>query len=277
MRLQNFLIDTPLYEEINTDQDYAYDAETGETIELETIIDELDKPDKTIEAYCPQCKNNSFLINQMGLRNIDKPLRQIVILVPIFIQIEFKCQRCNSRFHFDLLLTPHNFEYLTLMKVGQHPSFADIKIAAAKKYSKALDKPYFSELNKAIGLAAHGIGTGAFVYLRRIFETLVDEAVTDAVGSGQLKPEDLQGKRVTERIGMVGDALPPILVENKAALYNVLSKGVHELSDDECRAHFPLMKTMIELILDQKLAAQEKEKAEREARAELARLNAAMK
>ncbi len=82
---------------------------------------------------------------------------------------------------------------------------------------------------------------------------------------------------MTERIGMVGDALPPILVENKAALYNVLSKGVHELSDDECRAHFPLMKTMIELILDQKLAAQEKEKAEREARAELARLNAAMK
>ena len=41
------------------------------------------------------------------------------------------------------------------------------------------------ELRKAIGLHAQGIGVGAFVYVRRIFERLIDKAKELAIAASQ--------------------------------------------------------------------------------------------
>ena len=52
--------------------------------------------------------------------------------------------------------------------------------------------------------------------------------------------------------------LPLFLVENRA-LYSILSKGVHELSEDVCMKYFEVVRTAIELILDERLAQREKQ------------------
>ena len=57
------------------------------------------------------------------------------------------------------------------------------------------------------------------------------------------------------------DYLPKVLVTNKN-VYGIVSKGVHELSEEECREMFPYIKAGIELILDDLLA--EKERKEKE-------------
>jgi hypothetical protein len=36
----------------------------------------------------------------------------------------------------------------------------------------------YKKFTKGLGLAAHGVGIGSFVYLRRIFENLIEEAHT---------------------------------------------------------------------------------------------------
>lgn len=36
-------------------------------------------------------------------------------------------------------------------------------------------------------------------------------------------------------------------------VYAILSKGIHELEEEECRRYFPILKLAIELILDQKI------------------------
>ncbi len=36
-------------------------------------------------------------------------------------------------------------------------------------------------------------------------------------------------------------------------MYSILSKGIHELSEEECLQYFKLMKIGIELILDEQL------------------------
>ena len=45
----------------------------------------------------------------------------------------------------------------------------------------------------------------------------------------------------------------PDFLADHPKLYSILSKGIHELSEDECLKHFPVVKVGIELILDDKL------------------------
>jgi hypothetical protein len=55
-----------------------------------------------------------------------------------------------------------------------------------------------------------------------------------------------------ERIKLLRDHLPTFLVENRA-LYGVLSKGIHDLREQECLEYFPVVRVGIEIILDEQL------------------------
>ena len=50
----------------------------------------------------------------------------------------------------------------------------------------------------------------------------------------------------------VKDQLPGFLTENKQ-IYGVLSKGVHELDEKICVEYFGLLKNAIEIILDEQI------------------------
>ena len=63
-----------------------------------------------------------------------------------------------------------------LSKIGQWPSVADFQIPQAEKYRKILGEEQYKELTRGISLAAHGVGIGSYVYLRRVFENLIEEA-----------------------------------------------------------------------------------------------------
>jgi len=43
-------------------------------------------------------------------------------------------------------------------------------------------------------------------------------------------------------------------------MYGVISKGVHDLSEQECLEYFPIIRNGIELILDEEIERLEKEK-----------------
>jgi hypothetical protein len=62
-----------------------------------------------------------------------------------------------------------------LMKIGQYPSLADMALPKFQAYRKILGTNRAKELRLAIGLGAHGVGIGAFVYLRRIFEAVLEK------------------------------------------------------------------------------------------------------
>lgn len=60
--------------------------------------------------------------------------------------------------------------------------------------------------------------------------------------------EMFEQARVAERIKMLEGYLPDILVKN-TTIYGILSKGIHELSEEECRKYFPVVKECIYQIL----------------------------
>jgi hypothetical protein len=178
-------------------------------------------------------------------------------------RIGIKCKRYGSILDFFI---HYNVEKQTLMKVGQYPSVADFHIYELKKYNKVLQVEKLKEFSRGIGLAANGVGIGSFVYLRRIFETLIIEAKVQAESEGVITNGEYQKLRIDDRIDLLSDYLPQFLVENKG-MYSVLSVGIHELDEKTCLAHFDILRVGIEIILDEKL--EERKKKEKIAQAQL--------
>lgn len=177
--------------------------------------------------------------------------------------VECYCTRVNSHKMFFVI----NATLDKFGKIGQYPSIADLELPSIKKYQKVLANDY-SDFSKAIGLTSHGVGIGAFVYLRRIFENLIEEAHQLEITRENWNEDDYEKSRMSDKIILLKDKLPDFLSKNRS-LYSILSKGIHELKEDECLRAFPLMKNSIELILDQKLAKKEALRKELEAQAAL--------
>jgi hypothetical protein len=163
------------------------------------------------------------------------------------------CQKQSFSCWVRISLTPGKW----VQKVGQYPSVADLHSAKMKRYRKVLSSEDYRELNRAVGLAAHGVGIGAFVYLRRIFECLIEEAHQIARHDSAWDEDLFLRSRMPEKIVLLASHLPSFLVENKS-LYSLLSKGLHDLSEDECLQFFSVTQLGIELILEERIATKEK-------------------
>ena len=135
-----------------------------------------------------------------------------------------------------------------LLKVGQYPSFADIALDESKQYSGLLSKDDAGEFHKSIGLAAHGVGIGSYVYIRRIFERLIQQRFDEFKTAEGWSEDEFKKLRMAERIDFLKDHLPNFLVRNKR-IYSIVSLGIHELDEDTCLSFFEVLKTTTVVIL----------------------------
>lgn len=158
-----------------------------------------------------------------------------------------------------------------LTKIGQSPSMADLSELELHEYRKVLTEDDYRELSRAVGLAAHGVGIGSFVYLRRVFERLIGEARERAAKLPAWDESAFQKERMDEKIERLRDQLPAFLVEHRS-LYSILSKGIHSLGETECLEAFSDVRLAIELILDEKVAAKQREQKEASAKSRLTKL-----
>jgi hypothetical protein len=236
---KEFCIDYPLYEE------YTF-AEIHDQEGWNVIFSQ-----EPIDTYCPECNSHSIFhqhINGSVPQYVDGWVgsRHFNVLL--------RCSRNSDHrlyFLFDV-------EGRTVQKIGQYPSLADLNTYDVRQYSAVLSKEDFKEFTKAIGLAAHGVGVGSFVYLRRIFENLVDAAYQVAKSDDGWDDDAYRNGRMAERIQLLEGHLPDFLVENRS-MYKILSQGLHELTESECLAAFPAVKMGIEMVLDEQLAAAAKQ------------------
>lgn len=158
------------------------------------------------------------------------------------IKFEYICSM-DSEHHLDfIVLTTDN----SMMKIGQYPTVADLMFPELDEYKHVISKEDRKELGTAIGLFASGVGAGSYVYLRRILERLVYQAKKTA--GDVIDDEKFEQARVADRIKMLEGYVPDMLVKN-TVIYGILSKGIHELSEEECRKYFPIVKECIYQIL----------------------------
>lgn len=150
----------------------------------------------------------------------------------------------------------HHLDYIvraegnTMTKIGQFPSVADLSFPEIDEFKKDIEKESMREFRRAIGLHAQGIGVGSYVYLRRIFERTLDLAKHQAEGDVSVDLSNYDSLRVADRIRLLNGYLPE-MISSSTAFYGIVSKGIHELSEEDCLKFFPVLQEAIVLILRQ--------------------------
>lgn len=275
MTLDDFLLNTPLYTKVS-EEEGAYD-----------IIHSLNGcniSETCINGYNPidKCETTFFLYYGLGsIKSSNNVRNNFTYNANIISQYDtheiiFMCTRYLTLFHFFIHIEETDSKK-SISKVGQYPSVADFHIGQVHKYDKVLSKDKMREFTKAIGLAANGIGIGSFVYLRRIFEYLVSEAFEKAKSENDEFDTDAFSKaKMNNKIQMLSGYLPDFLVENYS-IYGILSKGIHELSEEDCKSYFSILRESIELILDEKLETLQKEKRRKNINLELSKISKEIK
>lgn len=253
-KIEDLLVNKGLYDSIGITID---DLE-----ELHKYLSRSEFTGNNIDCYCIHCGTNRIfefsdcevheetgflrmpVLDESSRAKKPKPEEIFSSYLSRRYVLTYRCTREKSHtIVFDLITTNDK-----IIKIGQFPSVADLAMPEIRKYKSILGNQY-REYSRAIGLFANGIGIGSYVYLRRIIENLVFDKfkqVSDKLG---VMAEDFGTLRFDEKIDTLKDYLPDLLVKNKN-LYGIVSKGIHELSEEECLAMFPCIKTGIELILD---------------------------
>lgn len=248
---EEFCLSVPLYES------FQYDNEK------QNPFFALEQFEGTLDFHCPECGQHSvFNVRKNNYATNSHYSNYNFSLL-------FHCSR-NKAHQALFVFRAHKG---ILQKIGQIPSLADLAIPDLRKYRQVLGDERFKELTRAIGLTTHGVGVGAFVYLRRIFESLIEGAHVDATRDSEWDEEAYTRARMDEKIGILKDHLPDFLVQNRG-LYSILSVGVHTLSETECLGAFPAVRLAIELILDDLLEQHERQEKLKSAAKSLAALKA---
>lgn len=273
MTIEDFLFNLPTYHKVKDE-------------ECKDIIDFLSNGvyhKYEIDGYNPimQCDSTFILYSSINTSVQNSIGRSSIVVESVSgktdrfntFEVILKCKRYGIFLHYLIHIGRNeDGDVKFISKVGQYPSVADFHIGKVHKYDKVLPKERMREFTKAIGLAANGVGIGSFVYLRRIFEHLVFEALEVAKKD---KPEFDEtvfiSSRMNERIQMLSGYLPDFLVENHT-IYGILSKGIHELSEDVCNKHFSILRESIEMILDEKLEAYQKEQKKKNIKQALSKI-----
>jgi len=251
--LKAFHLEMPLYHEL--------DLTIGVIAEK---VYEMMTHSETMDAYCIWCdKESVFDAREYVGRSYSSTYYSSWLKSDSgFCRNSYVCSRNENHQYFSYYFKLGRNK---LLKIGQWPSVADFQIPQAEKYRKILGEEEYKEFTRGIGIAAHGVGIGSFVYLRRVFENLIEEAQAKArAESKEFSNEEYLKARMDDKIKMVKDYLPEFLVENRN-LYAILSKGIHDLTESECLQYFETVKIGIEQILDEKII--QKEKAEKAAKA----------
>lgn len=212
----------------------------------EELEDALRNNGFSFDAYCKACKRETtFRIGTYPVvnRGIRTRLGENVI-PPKLLSLNATCQRDYTVYSYIL-----KFEDKQVTKIGQWPSTADIAFGELRSIDKCLDDQDRLELGKALGLHAHDAAIGAFVYLRRVFERMVERTHRRQSEAGN-PVAGFDAMRMDERIAALKGELPEKVVQN-SAVFSVLSVGIHELTEEQCTKYFPILKAVLFQMLEQ--------------------------
>jgi hypothetical protein len=212
-----------------------------------------------VDGHCPNCQKTATFYRSAG----QIPVLELDYRLKSVLTFAISCTR-NAE-HKILFWLKLDNPYI--QKIGQYPSLADIANDESRTYRQVLNRNDGAELHRAIGLAAHGVGVGSFVYLRRVFERMISQRFEDFKEKEGWSALDFVAMRMAEKIELLEHHLPDFLVRNKK-VYAILSKGIHELQEPECLNAFEMLKHAIFFILDED--KHKKEELERRRKAEQA-------
>jgi len=220
-----------------------YDIASAKTKDRDVTHEMFTAP-LVVDGHCPYCHKTSTFSRTsepVPYANLDRVVRDTEAL-----GFQITCARDAKH----TVLFVLKLKKPLIQKIGQYPSLADIANDESRTYRAVLDKEDGKELHRAIGLAAQGVGIGSFVYLRRVFERLIDRRFEELKEKESWDDADFIDKRMEEKVEFLKGYLPDFMVRNRR-MYSILSKGIHDLEEKECLGFFEMLKHGIFFILDE--------------------------
>ena len=195
-----------------------------------------------IQLHCSEVTCNGIRF----FRPADKYSQRIKVKEPLLIFLKFICSNCQKTtrtFALSIVLKSENGNG-AIYKFGENPPFGP---PTSPKLINMIG-PYRDIFLKGRRCENQGLGIGAFVYYRRVVETQKNRILTEiikvaekyGVTSEKLKLLNVATEEIqfSKSIDIVKDAIPQVLLINGynplMLLHTALSKGLHELSDEDC-------------------------------------------
>lgn len=175
-----------------------------------------------------------------------------------YIEYIFSCTN-NEEHKYILLISIelHDFK-LIVRKVGQNPSMLTVKGFDFDKYKKVLEEiGAYEDYKKADLSNADHFYVGAYAYLRRIFEKLIEY---------YLNGKKLKDNHMNTKIDAVKSNFDPRVKSLLENLYSILSVGIHELDENISMKYYQYLKAIIDMQLE--FMTTEREKKEQSTKLE---------
>ena len=296
MNLESIFNDTSLYSKKEfklfslEDDEYVYNEE-----EAKKMIEYLGFKTRKIITTCNKCKKEfpfdvdlkciKFFSNLNNTTNymqvtkdfpnglsgrIDISDGKIWIVMPPYskeylleynkwyLEYEFTCTNNSHHRYLMILSIEQKLDTFIVKKIGQDPSMLDVHGYDFDKYTKQLEKiKAYEDYKKADLSKADHFYVGAYAYLRRIFEKMINRYIRD----NNIKLDD---DHVETKIKAVKDYFDPRIKDMLKNLYGILSKSIHELDEEQSRAYYDYLKAVIDIQLEYEFTEAEKEKQTKE-------------
>ena len=195
-------------------------------------------PPDNVSLRCSTCKKETTWV----VRKRDN-LYHVVSVSGYFVS--YACQLCDKQSTAIFVRTTESKEREFVQKIGQFPPQS---INISNDLTQRLGND--AELYKnALICRNHNFGIGALAYMRRVVENktneLIEVVATQAASYGvdsaevaQIRATKEQKITYDQRLRLASEAIPSILKPDGAnplaALYELLSEGLHAKPDQEC-------------------------------------------
>ncbi|WP_149096185.1 hypothetical protein [Paenibacillus terrae] len=281
-----------------TDLSYDFNMEREATIYTRSYSDEFQHlinfliHDKNIFGFCPFC-NERLSLKVLPIKLEKELLDSIVhhahedsieddhyyddsdsvmnsriamLLKTKFLDKWVQCTHDSTHifkysFHLNLKTDDLGNSKLAMTKIGQYPSLSDLFTESLKKYKVELDAiGCYKDFSTGCYMYSHGLGIGSYAYMRRVFERLISNAFTSNQEIINCEYDEFKKLKMDQKVLVLKEFLPTFLTENNKNIYKILSLGIHQLEEDECKKMFPVIKNAIEIILEEEILEKEQQR-----------------
>jgi hypothetical protein len=182
----------------------------------------------------------------------------------VFEELDYECKNCkegNKSFKRFCIAVLGEGKTGAVQKIGEYPAYSPV---TSRKVYDLIGENHREMFLKGRRAELRGLGIGAFAYYRRIVDDqrvlIIDqlEKVAKRLGASPDVLKIFAGAKVEDQfanaIKRIKDALPPALFISGhnplTILYDVLSDGIHDLSDEECLSHARTVRTLLIALAD---------------------------
>lgn len=180
------------------------------------------------------------------------------------IEYTFTCTMNSYHYQKMYILFTINDKVLTFRKIGQKPLNIDLQRRYSNEYKNILNKyKAFDDFRHFEQSESRGLLAGSCTYLRRVLEKMVATMLQDPNISEEQRNN---AEHFVDKIALVENKFDEDIRDVLNSSYSLLSKGIHELNNDEINTFYSLMAEVIFTQLEYEQAAEIKAKKKKELR-----------